>query len=76
MTAVAMRFLCDLGAALDRDRVLAYCRVLLLVETAVFLFLVTGTHGLIVPLAGPTSTDFVSFYAAGALADAGTPELA
>jgi hypothetical protein len=42
----------------------------------VFLFLVAGTHGLIVPLAGPTSTDFVSFYAAGALADAGTPELA
>src|SRR5258707_2608398 len=40
------------------------------------LFLVAGTHGLIVPLAGPTSTDFVSFYAAGALADAGTPELA
>jgi hypothetical protein len=37
---------------------------------------VAGTYGLIVPLAGPTSTDFVSFYAAGALADAGTPELA
>ncbi len=41
-----------------------------------FLFLVAGTHGLIVPLAGPTSTDFVSFYAAGALADSGSPELA
>jgi hypothetical protein len=35
-----------------------------------------GTHGLIVPLAKPTSTDFVSFYAAGSLANAGTPELA
>ena len=35
-----------------------------------------GTHGLIVPLANPTSTDFVSFYAAGSLADAGTPQLA
>jgi hypothetical protein len=35
-----------------------------------------GTHGLIVPLATPTSTDFVSFYAAGSLADAGTPQLA
>jgi Glycosyltransferase family 87 len=72
----ALRFLDVLGAALHRNRVLAYCRVLLAVETAVFLFLVAGTHGLIVPLAGPTSTDFVSFYAAGALADSGKPELA
>jgi hypothetical protein len=76
VTRTGPRFLYALGAALDRDRVLAYCRVLLAVETAVFLFLVAGTHGLIAPLAGPTSTDFVSFYAAGALADAGTPELA
>jgi hypothetical protein len=76
VTRTGPRFLYALGAALDRDRVLAYCRVLLAVETAVFLFLVAGTHGLIVPLARPTSTDFVSFYAAGALADAGTPELA
>ncbi len=72
----AARFLHALGAALDRDRVLTYCRILLAVETAVFLFLVAGTHGLIAPLAGPTSTDFVSFYAAGALADSGTPEFA
>ncbi len=76
MTTTGLRFLYALGAALDRNRVLTYCRILLAVETAVFLFLVAGTHGLIVPLAGPTSTDFVSFYAAGALADAGTPELA
>jgi hypothetical protein len=76
VTTTGPRFLYALGAALDRDRVLAYCRVLLAVETAVFLFVVAGTHGLIVPLAGPTSTDFVSFYAAGALADSGAPELA
>lgn len=76
MKTTALRFLDVLGAALHRNRVLAYCRVLLAVETAVFLFLVAGTHGLIVPLAGPTSTDFVSFYAAGALADSGKPELA
>jgi alpha-1,2-mannosyltransferase len=65
-----------LGGALDRDRVLAYCRVMLAIEIAVFLFVVAGTHGLVVPLPGPTTTDFVSFYAAGALADSGTPELA
>jgi alpha-1,2-mannosyltransferase len=76
VTSGVLRFLCDLGAALDRDRVLAYCRVLLAIEVAVFLFVVAGTYGLIVPLAGPTTTDFVSFYAAGALADSGTPELA
>jgi alpha-1,2-mannosyltransferase len=76
VTTTGPRLLYVLGAALDRNRVLTYCRMLLAVETVVFLFLVAGTHGLIVPLAGPTSTDFVSFYAAGALADAGTPELA
>jgi len=64
-----------LGAALDCDRVLAYCRILIVAETVGLLFLVAGTHGLIVPLSRPTSTDFVSFYAAGALANAGTPEL-
>jgi glycosyl transferase family 87 len=66
----------DRGAAFHGGRVLACCRVLLAIETAIFLIFVAGTHGLIVPLAGPTSTDFVSFYAAGALADSGTPELA
>jgi hypothetical protein len=76
VTTTGLRFLYAPGAALDRNRVLAYCRVLLAIETAVFLFLVAGTYGLIVPLAGPTSTDFVSFYAAGALADSGAPELA
>lgn len=76
MTSTGPRFLYALGAALDRDRVHTYCRILLAFETAVFLFLVAGTYGLIVPLAGPTSTDFVSFYAAGALADTGAPELA
>ena len=75
MTAIR-RLLAGLDGALDRDRVLAYCRVLLAVEIALFLFLIAGTHGLIVPLSGPTSTDFVSFYAAGDLANAGTPQLA
>jgi hypothetical protein len=50
--------------------------MLLVVEIAIFLFLAAGTHGLVVPMATPTSTDFVSFYAAGRLADAGAPQLA
>jgi len=41
-----------------------------------FAVFVAGTHGWIVPLDRPTTTDFASFYAAGSLADAGTPQLA
>ena len=61
---------------LDGKRILVGCGILLAIEIAVFLFMAAGTHGLIVTLPRPTSTDFVSFYAAGRLADAGTPELA
>src|SRR5215469_10301944 len=71
-----LRFPDHRGAGFGCDRLLACARVLLGVEIAVFLFFVAGTHGLIVPLAASTSTDFVSFYAAGTLADAGTPQLA
>jgi alpha-1,2-mannosyltransferase len=61
---------------LDRRRLITFCAILLAIELGGFLFLIAGTHGWIVPLSEPTSTDFVSFYAAGSLADAGTPELA
>jgi hypothetical protein len=71
-----MRFFRNLKGSLDRHRIFAYTRILLVVEIGVFLIFVAGTHGLFVPLSRPASTDFVSFYAAGALADAGTPELA
>ncbi len=52
------------------------CRIMLAIEIALFGFFVAGTHGLIVPLEKPATTDLVSFYAAGVLADAGTPFLA
>jgi len=61
---------------LSRGRVRACATILLALEIAVFSFLVAGTHGWIVPLDKPSTTDFVSFYAAGSLADAGTPALA
>jgi hypothetical protein len=64
------------GDFLDRRRVLILAGVLLALELVVFLFLIAGTHGWIVPLERPTTTDFVSFYAAGGLADSGTPALA
>src|SRR5713101_9275536 len=66
----------NLSKLLTRRRVGWCCGMLLAIQLAVFLFIVAGTHGWIVPLSGPTTTDFVSFYAAGALADAGTPALA
>jgi hypothetical protein len=55
---------------------LVLCSILLAIEFGFCIFIGAGTHGLIVPLKRPTSTDFVSFYAAGSLADAGTPFLA
>jgi hypothetical protein len=65
-----------IGTWLDRRRVRAGAAILLALQLAGFLFIVAGTHGWIVPLGKPTTTDFVSFYAAGALANAGTPALA
>jgi glycosyl transferase family 87 len=64
------------GEWLSRKRLRVYAIILLITEIAVFSFLVAGTHGWIVPLDKPNTTDFISFYAAGALADAGTPALA
>ncbi len=61
---------------LDRRRIGWCCAVLLALQLAGFVFIVVGTHGWIVPLTRPTTTDFVSFYAAGALANEGTPALA
>jgi alpha-1,2-mannosyltransferase len=61
---------------LDRRRLRLCCAVLLALELAIFLVLIAGTHGWIVPLEHATTTDFASFYAAGALANAGTPQLA
>jgi alpha-1,2-mannosyltransferase len=64
------------GGWLDRRRIVGYGVVLLVLELATFIFMVLGTHGIIVPLDNPTTTDFVSFYAAGRLTDDGTPQLA
>jgi Glycosyltransferase family 87 len=59
-----------------RGRLFAWATLLLIAEIAVTLFFVAGTHGWIVPLEKPVTTDFASFYAAGKLALAGTAELA
>lgn len=64
------------GGWLTSERMAGYAWILLTCELLGFAFFVAGTHGLIVKLHNPTSSDFVSFYAAGRLADAGTGWLA
>src|ERR1051326_2452390 len=64
------------SAWLTRKRVGIGAAILLALQLAGFLFIVAGTHGWIVPLPRPTTTDFVSFYAAGTLANEGHPALA
>lgn len=63
------------GRWANPERIGAYSTVLLSLEMLVMAFCVAGAHGLIVPLAGPASTDFVSFHAAGSLAANGTAPL-
>jgi hypothetical protein len=54
----------------------AYAWILLTCELLGFAFFVAGTHGLIVPLDHPTSSDFVGYYAAGELVNSGHAWLA
>lgn len=76
--AVLTVFLAHLrnGDWLTRPRVRLLAITLLALEIGIFAFLIAGTHGWIVPQTAPTTTDFVSFYAAGGLVDAGAPQLA
>ena len=64
------------SSLLTADRIAAWSAILLVAECLTFLFFVAGTHGWIVKLPAPTTTDYVSFYAAGRLAAGSTPALA
>jgi hypothetical protein len=74
----ARRILDTLRSAdwLTSDRVVAWSIVLLIEESLIVLFLALWQHGVFVAVHNPPSSDFVSFYAAGKLALAGTPALA
>ena len=61
---------------LTRDRVMAWASVLLVLELAFMGFIAAWQHGLFFTVENPHSADYVSFYAAGKLALAGTPALA
>src|SRR6185437_1007703 len=64
------------GDWLTRARVIGWGRVLLIVEIVALIVIAAGTYGAYVHLDEPSSTDFISFFAAGRLADVGTPWLA
>lgn len=61
------------GDWLIPERIFAYSGILLGFELLALLYLVAATHGWLYRLKQPVSADFVSFYAAGRLALAGTP---
>jgi alpha-1,2-mannosyltransferase len=60
---------------LNRDRIVAWCVILAMLETAFSVTAALWQHGAFGP-SKPQSSDFVSFYAAGKLVLAGTPMLA
>ena len=64
------------GSYLSRPRLIAWASILIVLQTITALFFVAGTHGWIVPLDLPTTTDFSSFYAAGTLALSAHPQAA
>jgi alpha-1,2-mannosyltransferase len=61
---------------LTRGRIIAGGQLLLLMELTFLVLLALWQHGVIAGQVAPTSSDFVSFYAAGKLTLAGTPGLA
>jgi hypothetical protein len=61
---------------LGRERAIAWGGVMLAVQLLLLVFVALWQRGVFVTITQPTSSDFVSFYAAGKLALAGTPALA
>lgn len=61
---------------LTRERIIAGGQVLFLIQLTLLVMLALWQHGVITDQVSRTSSDFVSFYAAGKLALAGTPTLA
>jgi alpha-1,2-mannosyltransferase len=64
------------AAFFDRRRALGYALILLVAEIAISVYFAAASYNVFHTQPAPVTTDFVSFYAAGALADAGTPNLA
>jgi hypothetical protein len=60
----------------DKVRVATLARTAAIMQAMILLFFVAGTHGWLSRGVAPNTTDYASFYAAGRLADQGTPALA
>src|SRR3954464_2437700 len=73
--AMSLRSLAQAGW-LNRDRIVAWGGILLALEMLFLGFMVLWHHDFFGRIDPPTTTDFVSFYAAGKLVLAGTPALA
>src|SRR3954469_25592431 len=73
--AMSLRSLARAGW-LNRDRIVAWGGILLALEMLFLGFMVLWDHDVFGRIDPPTTTDFVSFYAAGKLVLAGTPALA
>ncbi len=63
------------SAWLNRERIVAWCAILAMLEAALLIGIALWQHGAFGP-APSRSSDFLSFYAAGKLVLAGTPALA
>ncbi len=65
------------GEGFDRQRVVRWTGIVLAFhnQIAILALFAIRAYGLIIPVERKASTDFVSFYAAGTLVNAGTPEL-
>ena len=61
----------SLNSLSSAERLRKLATIFILGQALILAFFVAGTHGAIVRLDKPNTTDFVSFYAAGALADQG-----
>ncbi|HLZ66970.1 MAG TPA: glycosyltransferase family 87 protein [Aliidongia sp.] len=59
------------AAWLTRERVIAYARLMIVLQAIALIVLAMLLHGFLGILTEPTSTDFLSFYAAGHMADQG-----
>jgi hypothetical protein len=60
----------------DPVRVGGLARAAAIMQALILLFFIAGTHGWLSRGVGPNTTDYASFYAAGSLANRGTPALA
>jgi len=76
MTASRIMAAVRSGSWLTHERVIGYSIILLAYEGIAFIYFVALANGLIDATLAASGTDFTSFYAAGLLAQQGTPALA